>query len=149
MPTLYILSGISGSGKSTYVKDNLIFADHFSADHYFMDKGEYKFNPEHLPAAHSSCLRKALTSLQEGYLDGNDIVIDNTNTSVAEIAPYAALALAYGYELQILSFTCNVADAYNRNVHNVPLEAIQGQQARLATLKDSLPSWWPIEDAKV
>ena len=119
---------------------------YYSADSYFIDSGtkEYNFDPAKLPLAHSSCLRLTLNELQHGKYD---IVVDNTNTSVAEIAPYAALALAYDYEVKILSFHATSEQGFTRNKHNVPLAAIEGQQARLATLKGSLPPWWPIEDA--
>lgn len=147
MPKVTILCGISGSGKSTYfqtkLSENRVNTRVCSADHYFQtDTGEYAFNPAELPAAHGACLRKFLDSLRAGILH---VVVDNTNTTVAEIAPYAAAALAYGYELEIIKISCDVETACRRNVHSVPRAAIEAQAKRLESLE--LPPWWPMREA--
>lgn len=69
-----------------------------------------------------------------------DVVVDNTNTTVAEIAPYAALALAYGHELEIVTLDCDPAIGAKRNTHGVPLAACNAMHLRLADRQ--LPPWW-------
>lgn len=66
-----------------------------SADDYHVcPDGTYAFNPKNAGAAHGLCLRKFISAL----LSGNDVdvVVDNTNTSTYELAPYMAMAAAYG-----------------------------------------------------
>ena len=144
MPKCTILCGISGRGKSTYAKEVLGKDMHFSADNYFTnEKGEYNFNPSELGEAHGQCLRFATEEMRYGKYN---VVIDNTNTTVAEIAPYAAYALAYGYELEIVRLSCDLETAINRNVHNVPSQVIEAQLLRLNKLGDTLPPWWKLTD---
>ena len=145
MPKCTILCGISGSGKSTYAKEVLGKDMYFSADNYFIDResGAYNFDPTKLGEAHGQCLRFAADEMRYGKYN---VVIDNTNTTVAEIAPYAALALAYGYELEIVRLSCDLETASKRNVHNVPAHVIEAQLLRLETLPNNLPSWWKLTD---
>ena len=146
-----ILCGISGSGKSTLAGkpgDRVKFV--VSADDYFMrDGGYYDFDPALLGEAHADCLRRFVRAIQPGVCSEptpTRVVVDNTNTTVAELAPYAALALAYGYELEIVILHCEPSVALQRNVHNVPERTIMGQYCRLLKLRDSLPPWWPVTE---
>ncbi|MFA5049170.1 MAG: AAA family ATPase [Patescibacteria group bacterium] len=140
MRKVVILCGVSGAGKSTRVKNEYQNSVVCSADYYFMVEGEYKFNPKKLSEAHGQCLRSFVESIHMG---ASLIVVDNTNTSVAEIAPYATLALAYGYELSIEIFKVDVDAAATRNLHGVPRETIIKMAQRIDSLEKKLPSWWP------
>lgn len=134
-----ILCGISGSGKSTLCKQwngNVC-----SADHYFMVDGKYCFNPEKLGGAHAACLRHFVKCLNNSC---PLVIVDNTNTTVAEVAPYAALALAYGYDLEIVILECNPDVASARNVHGVSKKVVLKQMNRLESLQKQLPSWWKV-----
>lgn len=135
-----ILRGIPGSGKSTYVKAIGPSASVVSADHYFEKSGTYQFNPAKLPEAHGECLRKFVEALQA---KASHVVVDNTNTSVAEVAPYAALALAYGAELEIVTFQVDPVVAAARNVHGVPATGVEAMAKRLNDETSRLPPWWP------
>ncbi len=72
------------------------------------------------------------------------MIVDNTNTTVAEVAPYAALALAYGYDLEIVILECNPDVASARNVHGVSKKVVLKQMNRLESLQKQLPSWWKV-----
>ena len=145
-----ILCGIPGSGKTTYAKREFPAAKVLSADDFFMVgvvsssdhavKTEYRFDPTQLPAAHGSCLRRFIEAVQERR---ESIVVDNTNTTTAEIAPYAAVALAYGYTLQVLVIEADPEAAFARNVHGVPLKACQAMAKRLESL--DIPPWWVLK----
>lgn len=137
-----------------------------SADHFFMVDGEYKFDPSKLPQAHGACLRGFVSHLQDAgvgkvrkvtILRGvpgagkstfmekhperlGELVVDNTNITVAEIAPYAALALAYGASLEIITLEVNPEDA--KNVHGVPLSAVARMAVRLSEEGKEFPLWW-------
>lgn len=142
-----ILCGVSGSGKSTYARGMEPTHERkhiISADDHFMVDGEYRFDPSQLPAAHAHCLRRFADHVC--HCESHNVgllVVDNTNTTVAEIAPYAALAQAYGCELEILIFNCDPEVALERNVHSVPRRAICGQYRRIQGLQDEMPPWWP------
>jgi hypothetical protein len=70
------------------------------------------------------------------------IVVDNTNLSAYEIAPYILGANAFDLAPEIITMDCrNSAEWFaKRNTHNVPVEAIRKQLERLA--KRVLPSYW-------
>lgn len=136
-----ILCGISGAGKSTRTQTQYSSAVVWSADNYFMDEnGNYEFDPKALSKAHAWCLQGFVRSLLSGT---KLIVVDNTNTSVAEVAPYAALAQAYGYELSIEILKIDVETAFNRNVHGVPRDTIVKMANKIDKLEKDLPPWWP------
>ena len=143
-----ILCGISGSGKSTYISKHFPKAVVCSADHFFLaDNGEYVFDPQKLGAAHAYCLRKFVQHLQAPDLTGGQVgtlVVDNTNTSMQEIAPYAALATAYGHDTEIIVLQADPVEAHKRNRHSVPLKSVMGQFDRLRGLEKSLPPWWKV-----
>ena len=160
MGQVTVLMGISGAGKSTWIRGNLwIQSKHcteFSADHWFMKEDEngevtYQFNPAELGQAHAHCLKLYTEALQAGArADDPDpryqnLVVDNTNTSLAEIAPYCALALAYGFELKIVALVCPAEVAAKRNEHGTPATAVMRQDSRFRQTLADLPPWWPLE----
>lgn len=148
-----ILSGIPGSGKSTWVANQIkggnlqgftikpyfeLFAGNslsgslasvgvVSADRYFMRDGEYKFDPNELSKAHGNCLLGFIHLLQCDWFDENDddehlIIVDNTNTTVLEIAPYMAIASAHDVPVTLHTFKCDPKVGAERNKHGVPLQ---------------------------
>ena len=154
-----ILCGIPGSGKSTYIirleKAPWILGRKIvSADHYFQTPYGYKFNPQDLPEAHNECLRQFNNVIFYGsvvdptrYSPGFVLVVDNTNTTIPEIAPYAALALAYGHTLEIITLLCDVDLAFKRCIHGVPRKSIEAMAKRLADRE--FPHWWNHRIVKV
>lgn len=143
-----ILSGIPGSGKSTWVENQLkdktavIKRDGFakkymnkrevvgvvSADYWFMHPdGEYRFYPGGLDTAHGTCLRGFLDCLRCDFdfedMEEGHIIVDNTNTTVLEIAPYMAIANAHEVPVTLHTFKCDPKVGAERNKHGVPLDA--------------------------
>jgi predicted kinase len=136
-PTVWIMQGVSGAGKSSSIPAN---AKVVSADHYFVDKdGNYKFDPSQLGLAHAECLRLYV----EALLQSNSfVVVDNTNTTVAEVAPYYALANAYGYDAVIVHIAADVGEASARNTHGVPYAGVKAQYDRIGQFSEQMPPWW-------
>lgn len=137
-----IMSGCSGAGKSTYIK-SMSFVEVCSADHFFMQDDVYKFDPTKLGEAHGACLLKYIGLLQERTFRLEPkiiVVVDNTNISTEEIAPYYALADAHKIKVSIHTIICDPEVAFKRNAHNVPLRAIESMCDRLRNRK--LPRYW-------
>jgi predicted kinase len=139
MSKVTILRGCPGSGKSTYTKRNLANALVCSADHHFMIDGEYQFNRDELGEAHASCLRNFVEAIQAGI---EDIVVDNTNISPTEIAPYAQLAIAYKYDLEIITLEVDATVASKRNVHGVPDKTVRNMSERMERMAKAFPPYW-------
>lgn len=129
-----IMRGPSGAGKSTYTKKHFPGALVCSADHFFYNKeGKYEFKANLIGAAHESCKRvfkKALAA--ESPL----IVVDNTNTKMWEMKPYIMAAKNAGYDIEFVRLSTPVDVAAARNVHGVPLDAVQ----RMADRMEDLPA---------
>lgn len=148
-----ILSGVSGSGKSTLTQQlfSKFYSEHrdavveaVSADSFFMKDGVYTFEASKLPEAHGKCFHDFITNMR--HLT-NLIVVDNTNTTNEEIAPYMLGAQAFGYEAEIMTIRLsldNLDDTIERlakrNKHGVSGQAIFAQHVRLRD-RQLLP-WW-------
>lgn len=128
--TIYILRGISGSGKSYFIG---LFQNPCvcSADHYYMVGKHYLFDKNVIYDAHKMCKFKAEAACKAGL---EAIYIDNTNTTWKEIRPYVELANKYDYKVIFITPNtpwCNdVEECFKRNTHNVPKEAIQAMKDR-------------------
>lgn len=145
-PLLIALRGVAGSGKSTvadYLVRNLAPESwkRYSADDLFTDPetGEYRYDAARQKEAHNLCLRTLVTDLVECRFPV--VLVDNTNTTQAELQPYAALAEAFGYDFLIVEIYADPGVAACRNRHGVPREAVFRQYQRLWT--EALPTWWP------
>ena len=154
MGKVIIMLGAAGSGKSTWVKNNTTeFTRVHSADSFFLDAaGNYLFDPRKLPSAHQQCLRQFVRRIGYVAMDGDGdlrCVVDNTNTTVAEIAPYAALALAYGHKLELVHINSPIHRCIERGTHDVPPLTVATQHNRLAVTLLNLPPQWPVTTVTV
>lgn len=133
-----ILRGLPGSGKSTYAKSLKGYNILCSADDYHMVNGEYKYKKENMGEAHQACLKLFLDYCkEENAQDVDNLVVDNTNTTSLEFSTYIKIAEVYGYEIELLEFECDIETSFNRNLHNVPLFAIEKMANNL---KEPIPN---------
>lgn len=147
-----LMSGISGAGKSTYIRkrfgENPIVC---SADHYFMQDGVYRFNPKLLPEAHGYCLRQYISFCHSEWLSqvdsGHDIIVDNTNTTVEELAPYVSIAAAYKHPIELVTIHCPPEIAAARSLHVNSLPALQAMYARI--MDRQIPRFWRIKETHI
>lgn len=141
-----VLRGIPGSGKTRYVRElGQRYRVHaVSADHFFTGPdGTYNFVAAHIDKAHRHCLRQYLNVLRSRADTAPDVlVVDNTNASVAEIAPYMALADAYEVPAEIVEFACDPAVAAARNIHGVPAPSVQKIHDTARANDQLIPLWW-------
>jgi predicted kinase len=140
---VYIMRGLPGCGKSTWIKSRLpVTVKVVSADHFHTGAdGVYRYDPKKAGEAHGDCLREFTRALNNKDTIQN-LVVDNTNTSIGEIAPYVALALAFGVEHEIIYLPCSVEKSIARNVHAVPHGTILEMNRRL--FAESLPPHWNV-----
>lgn len=149
---VFILQGVSGAGKSTVAAKLIEGLPRgkqvcVSADQYFIDeKGEYRFDVSKLGAAHQWCLRNYTHALldQPKGTASKLVVVDNTNTTMGEVAPYYALAEALGFEplILVVGYGLSWSQCAERNVHGVPLAGVLAQGDRIVAFGESRPPWW-------
>jgi uridine kinase len=93
-PTLYLIRGVPGSGKSSFAQsllDKFVVQRMYEADQYFVQlsiDGEYRFNPTLLEDAHNQCKRNTWLALYEGM----SVAVSNTSCSEWEVETYATIA---------------------------------------------------------
>lgn len=143
-----ILSGATGSGKSTYTRALLEerqgqleeLPEVASADAFFRGGGgSYEFNPKMLGQAHGACFRTAIDAVRKQ----TGVVVDNTNTTNVEIAPYVSLAQAYDVPSLVVVFDVDPEQGAERNAHGVPVATVRRQVERLKALHNRWPRRWP------
>lgn len=147
-PTLLILRGLPGNGKTTYAKLRAGQAGDaciVSADAYpGLYNDDLSMNFALLPAAHDACFEAALIACELVKEGGAPLVIvDNTNTTLAEMSPYRMVGRMCGMNIEIVHMTSNASDGQlaDRNTHGVPRQAIAGMRERW----ENLPPFWEGE----
>lgn len=145
-----LLVGCSGSGKSTYAKEQFPEALVVSADHYFEELAasteqtfEDVWDLWQLGTAHSECQQRFLEAISEG---APLVIVDNTNVRASDRQRYIKKASTFGLEveLHVLSawhfgkaalterqITRYVNQCHKRNAHGVPREVVAQQFGRL------------------
>lgn len=138
---VYLMRGLPGAGKSTWVAQNHPTAQIYSADRHHIDAdGVYRFKPEKVREAHNKCYLGFVQSVQYAREFDRDrvIVVDNTNLSAWEIAPYYRTAEVFGADVMIIHVRCMPSVSIARNIHEVPELTI----LKMANRTDELPPWW-------
>ena len=122
--TLYIVRGVSGSGKTTYAKElsERYACRYFEADMWFVrGDGEYIFDPKELPRAHRWCFDEVYAEMQ----NGRTVIVSNTFTRTWEMRNYIEAAVDHGYEIRII--TCR---GQYQNTHGLSEKDVARQVAR-------------------
>jgi hypothetical protein len=128
LPTIIILRGISGSGKSTVArKIQELYGSQVvicSADKYFATpEGEYQFDASRLSEVHMLCRQSVFQALEDKS-QKRVVVIDNTHSTFLEYAEYTFKHVP----TFILEFACRpheVNICASRTTHRVPLAVLQ------------------------
>jgi hypothetical protein len=110
---------------------------------------------KHIPAqegdAHGHCFLNAIVHMERlrspgGRLERDrptaDLVVDNSNCRLVELAPYVLLAQAYNVEHTIVTISADVEVALQRNLHGVPEEIVREMYKSIQT--EVIPHWWNV-----
>lgn len=123
---LYIMRGVSGSGKSTLARELGQGGVVYSTDDFFMENGEYKFNPGKLGINHKQNQDRAREAMEQGI---SPVVIDNTHTQAWEAKPYVKAGVEHGYEIRFATpgteWAFDAERCASMNTHGVPKVAIE------------------------
>ena len=142
--TVYIMRGISGSGKSTIAsvlaeRNNGIIC---STDDYFIVDGEYKFDPSKLAENHQKNFERFKELLEKGE---ETIIVDNTNLKYWEAKNYIKEAKKHNYRVMVMNIIPpeDPKVLAERNSHGVPLEVIEQMYERFNS--ESPLSWIGVD----
>ena len=130
-----ILSGIPGSGKTTWIKENFPSATVVSADLFFTnDKGEYNWDSSKIKEAHQKCFNDFKTHISNVSV----LVVDNTNTRLWEFEEYVKISKETHSSLTVVRKSISPEIAHFRCIHNVPLETIKRMENRFENFEGEI-----------
>lgn len=133
-----ILRGLPGSGKSHLacsIQGTIVSADTYPG----LYVGQ-TINLALLDKAHGNAFREAIRVLDDDY----PVIVDNTNLTQVEVAPYVLLAQAFRVACRVVTVCCPPELAFKRNVHGIPHDAFLRMQQRMAEFSHA-PHWQFLE----
>ena len=138
-----IMVGASGSGKTTWIRENIPEATVVSTDLYW-ERTHKSFDKRDLDKAHAWAIRDFI---MQCAMQAPMIVVDNTNTTIAELSPYLAIAKAYDAEVGVIWMGVDhIEELTRRNVHNVQEHTVRRHINNMASMRLSWPFHWPTPE---
>jgi len=147
MPKLTILRGVSGSGKSTWARQQsavvvsrddlrLAFFGSDGPDYYEVDRSVLREREDFISKVEQAAIKAAL-------LEGKDVVSDNTHTMMKYVNRVAKIGWSVGAEVELKVFEVKLAVALAGVKHraanggrDVPEDAVKRQHDQLAGSKN-------------
>lgn len=144
---IHILQGPPGAGKTTWANRQFgsVAASKYGERIAIVSADtERERDPRRtLREAHAACLRRfvdLVTASPRVAGVATHIIVDNTNTTQAEVAPYVALGMAYGHVVTLRTFP---GRGPGMDVHNVPEHTYHAMVGRIA--KFAPPPFWDLQ----
>ena len=129
---LYIVRGVPGSGKTTWVTTHPEYdnenAAHFEADMWRMINGKYVYHESSNNHVHYQCQNAVADAMEDGK---SPIFVANTFIKVRDMQPYIFMAHLMDYEVEEV-----VCKGEYENIHGVPPKVV-------ASLKRQFETWNP------
>jgi len=133
-PTLYLIRGIPGSGKSTFAElmnqqamtlINLEADDYFKTYNKDTNSFDYNFDPTKLHAAHRYCQTAAKVFLRDGF----NVSVSNTSVTDWEVQTYRDIANECNAK-----FVSLIVENYHdgKNIHGCPDEKVQQMKKKFS-----------------
>lgn len=127
-PTLYLIRGLPGSGKSTFawqLFNNRLVQRICEADEYFTQAGVYQFDRTQLEAAHQQCKRNTWLALYEGM----SVAVSNTSCAEWEVNIYQTIAR----ETEANFVSIIVENRHDgKNIHGCPDSKIEQMKGKFS-----------------
>jgi len=119
IPTVYIMRGMPGSGKSSLARDLAGDVGHIhSTDELSQVNGKYVFQPSKLGELHKQNYDNFVVSLENQV---EIVICDNTNMQIWEFKKYVDIAKQFNYRVVIVTMPfIDINLAVERNTHDVP-----------------------------
>jgi len=95
--------------------------------------------------AHGECIKNFIACIDSKEIDV--LIVDNTNTSDIEMAPYVAIAAAHGVAVDLVTLLVSPSVAHQRNLHGVSLGACSAMDRRIRARQ--LPPFWDITQTTI
>lgn len=162
MKKIYILCGIPGAGKSSWVNDEIFRLynpqDYFnfknfkdtkvevcSADSFLYENGIYNWSPQRVKKAHELCREKYNKALNNFVVDY--IFVDNTNLNLSDINYYydKIKCIKTPIDFEIVYIHCKPEIAFKRQTHNIPRNIFDNMVRKFNNGKIELPKDWFVK----
>lgn len=141
-PSLTLIRGLPGSGKTYYAETHWPDTFRVAADDFFLTYGGvYRFDGERLGEAHDWCRRVARAAM----LTGQSLIVHNTFTTRDEVYPYLDMANGAGVTAVVFSLYDGGKtdeELAERNVHGVPVETIARMRRRWEDIDGEYKYGW-------
>ncbi len=124
MPTLYLIRGLPGAGKSTFA-ESLTGCWRIEADMWFEYFNNGVFDASKLKQAHEFCQNYCRGALASGV----DCIVSNTSTTEAEVKTYQDIAEHCGAKFVSLIVENRHG---NKSIHDVPESTMQKMRQRFS-----------------